>query len=189
LCGFKSSKVYNLIFVYYRTTRNKPPIPAAAPVESEPTRGKKIWGPSVWLFFHSFAEKIKPEYFSTTGKEFIAHIVNICNNLPCPECAMHASAYMQKIQLNSIQTKDDLIKMLYVFHNQVNKRVGQPEFEISDLNEKYNTANLVNVYNNFIRHFSDKHYSIRMISDDMFRQRLCKQLTVWLRSNIIHFDA
>jgi len=102
-----------------RTTRNKPPIPAAAPVESEPTRGKKIWGPSVWLFFHSFAEKIKPEYFSTTGKEFIAHIVNICNNLPCPECAMHASAYMQKIQLNSIQTKDDLIKMLYVFHNQL----------------------------------------------------------------------
>ena len=153
------------------------------------TRGRSVWGPATWSFFHTSAAKLRPEFFTTTGKALLSHIIAICNNLPCPECASHASSYMQKLNMNNIQSKEDLIKMLFVFHNQVNTRIGQTEFEISELNAKYESANLKNVYNHFIRHFSDKHHVIQLIAHDIYRQRLCKQLTEWLSTHINDFEA
>ncbi len=162
---------------------------ATATETPKPVSRKSIWGPAIWFFFHASAEKLKPEFFSTTGKELLNHIITVCNNLPCPECTGHASAYMKQINVNNIRTKDDLVQMLFVFHNQVNKRLGHPEFAYSDLKPKYQSANLINVYNNFIVYFNDKHYSIRMIAEEMFRARLCKQMTAWMQSNINAFDV
>jgi len=164
-------------------------VPAAPTQKVAPNRGKSIWGPAIWLFFHTVAVKLKPEYFATTGKELLAHIITICKNLPCPECAMHASKYMEQINTNNVQSKEDLVNLLFVFHNQVNIRIGHKEFDMVDLNGKYESAQLIPVYNQFIRHFSDKHHIIQMMADDMFRQRICKQLTEWMRSHIDHFEA
>jgi hypothetical protein len=164
-------------------------VQATLPRQIVPNRGKGMWGPAIWLFFHTAAEKLKPEYFATTGKQLISHIITICSNLPCPECAMHASKYMEQININNIQSKEDLIKLLFVFHNQVNVRIGHAEFDITNLREKYESAQLIPVYNQFIRHFGDKHHIIQMMADDMFRQRICKQLTEWLRAHINDFES
>lgn len=171
------------------TIVNKPTIiPDPPPRKLNSNRGRSVWGPAVWSFFHTSAAKLKPECFANTGKALLSHIIIICNNLPCPDCALHATNYMNQININNIQSKDDLIKMLFIFHNQVNVRIGQPAFDISELNIKYDSANLKDVYNNFIRHFSDKHHIFGMLADDMFRQRLCKQITDWLRTHINDFE-
>ena len=157
---------------------------------SQPDRpdGRKKWGPPVWYFFHTIAEKIQPEHFATLRKDILRYIEIICQNLPCPSCSAHASEYISRVNKNSIQSKEDLQKMLFVFHNTVNARNGQPEFLYDKLSETYSKANTINIYNHFIRAFSDKHYSIRLIADDMYRSRLCKQITSWFSDNIKYFD-
>ena len=52
-------------------------------------------------------------------------IRQICYNLPCPECRKHASNYINKISLHSVKTKEDLIFVLFTFHNDVNRRLGK----------------------------------------------------------------
>ena len=149
---------------------------------------KMKWGEPTWFLFHTLAEKVKPEYFSLVKTELLNNIYAICKNLPCPNCASHATQYLNGINFNTIRTKEDLKIMLFTFHNAVNEKKGLPIFYLVDLNEKYSKAVTLNIINNFIIHFRDKHKSIRMISDDLYRQRLSGLLMNWFSSNMKYFN-
>lgn len=162
------------------------PVPA---VTNEQINEKKMkWGPPVWYFFHTMAEKVKPEEFPSIRGDILNNIVLICKNLPCPNCASHATDYMSKINLNSIQTRDDLKALLFTFHNTVNLKKGYVLFTRQQLDDKYSTAVTINIFNNFLLHFQDKHKSLRMISDDMYRQRISANLRDWFIANINKFN-
>jgi len=149
---------------------------------------KMKWGEPTWLFLHTMAQKIKPEYFDTIRQGFLGQISAICRNLPCPDCANHAATYLDNSNFNRIKKKEDLILFLYDFHNTVNAKKGYPLFSKSDLYDKYSKANTMNVINYFIFHFTDKSKSIRMISNDMFRTRIIQLLKDWLNVNLQFFD-
>lgn len=149
---------------------------------------KMKWGEPTWFLFHTLAEKVKPEYFSLVKTELLNNIYAICKNLPCPNCASHATQYLNGINFNTIRTKEDLKLMLFNFHNAVNEKKGLPIFYLVDLNEKYSKAVTLNIINNFIMHFRDKHKSIRMISDDLYRQRLSGLLMNWFSLNMKCFN-
>jgi hypothetical protein len=149
---------------------------------------KMKWGEPTWFLFHTLAEKVKAEYFSLVRTELLNNIYAICKNLPCPNCASHATQYLNGINFNTIRTKEDLKLMLFHFHNNVNEKKGLPIFYLVDLNEKYSKAVTLNIINNFIMHFRDKHKSIRMISDDLYRQRLSGLLMNWFSSNMKYFN-
>ena len=53
------------------------------------------WGPPVWMFLHTLAEKIKEDEFSKIAPSTFTLIRAICSNLPCPECSMHAKTFFQ----------------------------------------------------------------------------------------------
>ena len=93
-----------------------------------------------------------------------------------------------KINFNSIRTKDDLKILLFQFHNEVNQRKGYPIFTIDELNEKYVNANTVNIIHNFMIHFKDKNRSPKLIADDLQRARIAVILREWFQKNIIYFD-
>jgi len=96
---------------------------------------------------------------------------------------------LASINMNNIQTKEQLIDLFYVFHNEVNKRKGFAQFPRELLHEKYSKANTVNIINYFLLHFLDKSYSIRMIADDFHRKRLVEDIKKWLKENLQHFNA
>jgi hypothetical protein len=149
---------------------------------------KMRWGEPTWFLFHTLAEKVKEEYFHTIRYELLNTIVIICKNLPCPDCANHATEYMKKVDFNSIKTKQDLKLMLFQFHNVVNQKKQFPLFPIDELDTKYSNANLVNIIQLFMFHFQDKHHSIRMIANDLYRSRIAEQLKIWFNNNICYFD-
>jgi hypothetical protein len=149
---------------------------------------KMKWGEPTWFLFHTIAEKVKAEYFSLVRTELLNNIFIICKNLPCPMCASHATQYLNGVNFNTIRTKDDLKLMLFHFHNAVNAKKGFPIFHLVDLDEKYSKAVTLNIINNFIMHFRDKHKSIHMISDDLYRQRLAGLLIKWFSTNIQYFQ-
>jgi len=159
------------------------------PITESPTVKKMRWGEPTWFLFHTLAHKIKDEYFHEKKADILNTISLICANLPCPNCANHATEYMKRINIYAIQTKEDLKNMLFQFHNSVNQRKGFPLFSINDLESKYSPANTFNIIKNFMYFFQDKHFSVRMIANDLHRARITENLKQWFNDNINYFDA
>lgn len=158
-------------------------------IDAEPKPVKKMrWGEPTWFLFHTLAYKIKDEHFDEKKLDLLNTISLICSNLPCPDCANHATEYMKQINFYAIRTKEDLKNMLFQFHNVVNQRKGFALFSINDLDSKYSTANTMNIIQNFMYFFQDKHFSIRMIANDMHRAKIIVRIKQWFNDNIKYFD-
>jgi hypothetical protein len=149
---------------------------------------KMKWGEPTWFLFHTLAHKLKESHFDYLRLEILNIITLICNNLPCPNCASHATEYMKKINYNSIKTKEDLKKLLFQFHNEVNLRKGFVLFPYNKLDEKYSKAITIHIIQHFMIFFQDKHKSIHMIANDMHRERIAQYLKKWFNENIQYFD-
>jgi hypothetical protein len=154
-----------------------------------PKKRQMKWGEPTWFLFHTLAEKVKPEYFPQIRKELLDVIYTICVNLPCPTCAVHATQHMNGINYSTIQTKQQLKDVLFSFHNTVNGKKQFPLFDYSDLDAKYSAANTVQIIQNFMMHFQDKHSSIHMIANDMHRARIAVILKKWFNENIQYFNV
>lgn len=149
---------------------------------------KMKWGEPTWFLFHTLAEKVKEEYFPQIRVELLNTIYTICANLPCPDCAEHATSYLNGINFQTIQTKEQLKYMLYSFHNTVNIKKGFTVFPLSELTHKYSQMNLIEVIYRFMPLFQDKSKSIRMIANDFHRSRTAEQLKKWFNGNIVYFN-
>jgi hypothetical protein len=170
---------------------NLPPPSAIVPQEVvvTPSPEKKVkWGPAVWFLFHTISIKIREDRFQSIRLELLNHIYSISTNLPCPICSQHAKEYLNGINFNTIQTKSDLQKMLWAFHNEVNKLKGYPFFLFDQLNEKYSVAVTSNIMVYFMGHFSDRARSTKLLADDLIRAQLCKLLKEWFNNHITYFD-
>ena len=157
------------------------------PAPVDPTK-KILWGPPIWFFFHTLAEKVKPELFYQNRNAIFGIVREICSNLPCPTCTSHATQYINNINFNAIRTKQDFILMLYEFHNSVNKRKNLPLFPYSELQPKYEKANFINIVNHFMHFYKMEHHVVRLMSEDMYRRRSAKSRLDWLHANQHIFD-
>ena len=154
-----------------------------------PSTIKKVkWGEPTWFLFHTLSVKIKDADFSMIRQDLLNNTYAICCNLPCPDCANHAKIYLDGINFNTIQTKEDYKRMMFQFHNSVNKRKGYPQFNYADLDAKYSMAITKNIIQNFMVHFQDKNRSIKLIASDLHRAQLSVVLKKWFNSVIYSFD-
>jgi hypothetical protein len=144
------------------------------------------WGPPTWIFIHTLAEKIKDESFPIVGQHVISSIIQICNHLPCPECAQHAKEFWSKVKLSTIKTKTDLVNVLFVFHNMVNKRKGLRPFKYDSL-KYYQTRNVIETYNAFSRTFNTKG-NMNLISESFHRNLFIRSFKKTLMTIIPHFN-
>ena len=144
------------------------------------------WGPPTWIFMHTLAEKIKEDSFAIIGHNLILVIIQICNNLPCPECAQHAKQFWANVKISNIKNRTDLINLLYVFHNTVNKRKRNQLLRYPDL-QYYRTRNIIETYNAFSKNFNTKG-NMNLINESFHRNLMLKKLRQWLMSNIAHFN-
>jgi hypothetical protein len=148
---------------------------------------KMKWGEPTWYLLHCLAEKVKEESFMSIRLDLLNVIFTICSNLPCPDCANHASEHLKNINYKNIQTKQQLKNVLYHFHNTVNAKKNMPIFPRDELDKKYQNMNFIPVIYTFITHFEDKHKSIRMIANDFHRSRISQNMKKWFNDNINHF--
>jgi len=155
----------------------------------EKHESKRIkWGRPFWNLFHVLAEKIKESEFPKVRVELLNMIYTICSNLPCPDCTNHAVSYMNGINFNTIKSKNDLKLFLFDFHNAVNARKMYPIFHKDNLDSTYQNANVIVVIDNFLKSFKQHHKGLRMIADDIYRDRITKKLITWFKENVKYFD-
>jgi hypothetical protein len=144
------------------------------------------WGPPTWLFMHTLVEKVKEESYPIIGGQIITNIIQICANLPCPDCADHSKIFWSKVKICNIKTKQDLINLIFVFHNTVNKRKQLAPFKYDDL-QYYKSKNIINTFNTFSANFNTKG-NMKLLTESFHRGRLVVFLRNWLIGNIVHFD-
>jgi len=143
------------------------------------------WGPPTWVFIHTLAEKIKVESFPLIGPKLIMIIIQICNNLPCPDCAAHSREFWSKVIIPKITSKTDLIILLFLFHNVVNRRKKTPPFKYIDM-QYYRSLKLIETYNVFSRNFNTKG-NMNLLNESFHRKLMLAKLREWLMANLSHF--
>jgi hypothetical protein len=146
------------------------------------------WGEPIWYLFHTLAEKVRDDIFPEIRVELLNTIISICSNLPCPKCTSHATEYLKRVNFTSIQTKDDLKKLLFLFHNEVNKRKNLPLFQYNDLDDKYSKANTMKIITYFISEYSKTDFNVTMITENMQRGMILDKLKKWFTANISYFN-
>lgn len=131
---------------------------------------KHVWGTSIWYFFHTIAEKIKPEKFDEVKPAIMEMTSIIFSNLPCPDCATHAREDFNKIKVQNIKTREDMITLYWQFHNRVNKRLKKPEFSREEMS-KYEKAKFPAIYHNFnIVYNAGSGYNEKLLGDALQRR-------------------
>jgi len=143
----------------------------------------KTWGPCTWYLFHTLAEKIKEEEFNNHKEILINLIIRICDNLPCPDCALHARQQMANLNSNTINTKEDLKNMLHSFHNIVNQRLNKPTFTIEELQIKYKTSITSKIVQYFIQIWSKKSHNPKLMTEDLHKSRVIVDFVNWWNKN------
>lgn len=171
-----------------KTTKSAPPPTKPEIKPPPPPKKEMLWGEPTWFLFHTLAEKVKEIYFQEIKYDLFSFIRRICNNLPCPDCAKHATQYMKTVNFDAIITKEQLKRMLFNFHNDVSSRKGNPVLPYHELDEKYNAAITFNIITNFFLHFSKRSYSLRMDVSGNQRRTLLHDFRVWLELHHYCFE-
>ena len=144
------------------------------------------WGPPTWIFLHTLAEKVKDTSFPLISQQLVRIMIQICNNLPCPDCTTHAKLFWINVNIANIRSKEDLINLLFVFHNSVNKRKKILPFKHENL-IKYKHFKLIQQYNNFTKKFNTNG-NMNLINESFHRNLMLISLKRWLMTNISHFN-
>ena len=145
------------------------------------------WGPPTWLLLHAIAEKIDESCFPDISLPLFQIVSQICKNLPCPECAAHATVFLNSVKMNTIQTKQNFKMMLFVFHNKVNLQKKKPNFEMSGL-DKYATVNLHVAFTMFVDEYTKKQGNFKLMSDASIRKRIVQTTASWFNQNYSKFS-
>jgi hypothetical protein len=188
----KIGPVSDVRFLMTSQTVNQPPsVKTITESEKEAIKveqaGKMRWGAPTWYLFHTIAEKVREESFPSIRSELLNIILTICTNLPCPDCAGHASKYIKGINFDTIVTKQDLKDMLFRFHNSVNARKNFPLFTQTELNSKYASANTVAIIQNFFQVYDKSNASSKLSVNFLYRSTTMSNIKTWFTLNIGHF--
>jgi hypothetical protein len=137
----------------------------------------KAWGMPTWIFMHTLLAKMPDSQY--VPAETLGQIKALCSVLPCPDCAMHATQYLAKVEPKHVPTREAFKLLLWRFHNHVNLRTRKPVFAVEGL-AIYETLSLQIVYQVFLREFTKKQNIPRLFMDSMMRARIVDQFNKWL---------
>ena len=145
----------------------------------------EVWGPPIWLFFHTITSKIKDGLDINVYKGLFRIIKTICKNLPCPTCSTDATLFLSKINEDVINSKQKLINNIYIFHNYVNKKNNKQLFNYNKI-VNYNQLDLAVVIRQFIRAYNTQG-NMNLLNESFQRQLAVKEFRRWMRANISAF--
>ena len=149
---------------------------------------KSIWGNTTWYLFHTLAHNIKETKFSSVKSDLIYVVKSVCSNLPCPECSDEAVVRLNRVDFDKIHSKEQFKLLLFNFHNQVNIKLGKPIYLINELDEKYATANIRVICDNFFKIYSRNTNIPQMMSHSFRRQNTLSKIRIALDKIISGFN-
>ena len=139
------------------------------------------WGTITWYLLHGLARKIKPDKFNEIIESFILNFIELLNNLPCPECSIHALQFVSKVNFQNIKNKEDLENILFELHNHANKNIKKPIENVSIL-EMYDKLNLQKTFKSFNQVFNTKG-NMSLLTQSYHRKLFIPKFNAWFDQN------
>jgi len=146
----------------------------------------KSWGRDVWVFLHTIVSKLRSEHFDDHHKTIIDYIFKICSVLPCPECTKHSMEFLQTVHFKNVKSCEDIIEIIYVFHNQVNKNTHKKEFPVESLSV-YKNMDMNRVFVSFSNTYN-KRVPPLLMGQSSRRRKLTNELKEYLEKNKEIYD-
>ena len=138
------------------------------------------WGRPLWIFLHTFCEKIKPDVFTQKREMILSLIHGLLQSLPCPTCQKDTNKYLKKYNLFQIRTKEQCIHYLFTFHNHVNVKLGKPEYNNLEI---YSKQSFQHIYGAFIRYYKNYRSSLFISLESISRRESCQRVTEYIDKN------
>lgn len=175
----------------YDVAETTPPLSQAPILTSPPPNPKSdgdkmYWAKPMWTLFHAMAENISDSDFQEVRSSLLNMVFTICTHLPCPTCSEHAKEFLNGVNFNTIQTREDLRRLFFEFHNTVNARKGFPQYSYDKL-VFYKNADMKQVVQNFLQQYARKTKNIRYLADDFQRNRIAETVKSWFLVNLFRF--
>jgi hypothetical protein len=137
----------------------------------------KSWGNITWKLFHTLAEQVHESKFPEVRDKLINIIISTCKNLPCPDCAEHATNTLKKSYPRNIKTKKHFIEFLRQLHNIVNIRLHKKTYTNEEIKNMYTNVNINQTINEFIKIYSKNNYSEKMLIHNFHKNMFLKEFT------------
>jgi hypothetical protein len=145
-----------------------------------------LWGPITWYLLHGLTRKIKQDSFNKISTDLVVIIIELLNNLPCPECAEHSILFMSKVNFNNIKCKEDLETIIFELHNSANKNTKKPTVN-KDILKMYDKLNIPKTLVSFNAVFNTKG-NMNLLMQTHNRELFLKKFNTWFNSNKPHFN-
>jgi hypothetical protein len=142
----------------------------------------EVWGPPIWTFFHTLAYKLDNPKFQLLHGEAFSLIKQICTLLPCPDCSEHATAFLNKIKGNEINSPSKFVNLFYLFQKSVNARKKKALYNYSNL-IRYKYIPIGVAFNNFVKIYNTKG-NLNLINESFRRTILIQNIKKWLNENL-----
>tara|TARA_Y100001972_G_C7657723_1_gene331355 strand:- start:702 stop:1097 length:396 start_codon:yes stop_codon:yes gene_type:complete len=109
-------------------------------VEIENHFDRNNWGPKLWDILHTFSYNYDENPNIQQKQNAMNFFSSICLLLPCDFCKQHCSSFIFN-NPPKINSKNELINWVLLFHNNVNRRLHRNTWTRKQLDNKYNTGN------------------------------------------------
>lgn len=137
---------------------------------------------------HTLAQKLRPEH-AYIVPNLLQQFENVCRNLPCPDCAEHASRMFATANIRAVVDKDNLIRFLYELHDVVNRRLGKQCPTMDECGELYTRAHTVVILKHFFKVMRDIKSQDKAMIYGFRRQQCLKAFAVFMDTNLNNFVA
>lgn len=97
---------------------------------------KDEWGPRAWYWLHTSAIYYPAHPTAAAHSTMFARFWSFVQNLPCPECRLHAIQYAREYPPDFSGT-DRFQTWAWRFHNAVNHRLGKPLLSAEEYRQAY----------------------------------------------------
>jgi hypothetical protein len=97
---------------------------------------------------------------------------------------MHAKQLMGKYNIRRIQTKEGLVKTLFLIHNEVNKKLKKPNFEYEKIKNIYLSMNTRQVFTDYYNKYSVMNFGEKMMLYSFHRKLFLKQYKQFMQNHI-----
>ena len=149
---------------------------------------KKDWGPLIWNFLHTLSVKIKEESFESQKNNLLNIFRMIISTLPCPYCSQHALTLFKNANKRFIVDKISFIDFIYVFHNQVNRKLKKQFYPRDEIIQKYENNNLQVCLKDLINVYNFKSNNLRLMLVNSGNKEISHKVIKIILDNKDHYD-
>ncbi|XP_033221300.1 FAD-linked sulfhydryl oxidase ALR [Belonocnema kinseyi] len=130
------AKIQKKTFDSEKQTKEEKPSEAAAAVRKDCPLDKDELGSKTWAFLHTMAAYYPEKPTMDQQKDMSTFFYIFSKFYPCAPCAEDFQVQLKKTPPKT-SSQSQLSQWLCILHNEVNRKIGKPEFDCKNVDQRW----------------------------------------------------